>query len=54
MNHFHLNQTFEMDEWIYSRHRALKGTKPCIFSSHQLPNSARGGNHVLKLGPDRP
>jgi hypothetical protein len=40
-----------MDEWIYSRHRALKGTKPYIFS---FPNTTRGGNHVLKLGPDRP
>jgi hypothetical protein len=54
MNHFHLNQTLKMDEWIYSRHRVLKGTKPCISSSHRLPNTARGGNHVLKLGPDRP
>jgi hypothetical protein len=41
-----LNQTFEIDEWIYSRHRALKGTNPCIDSLHGLPNTALGGNHV--------
>jgi hypothetical protein len=50
MNHFHLNQTFEMDEWIYSRHRALKGTKPCICSSHRLPNTALGGKSLFKTG----
>jgi hypothetical protein len=31
MNHFHLDQTLEMDEWIYSRHRGLKGTDPADF-----------------------
>ena len=51
MIHFHLKQTFEMDEWIYSRHRALKGTDPCIVSLHRLRKFCPWRESVLKLGP---
>ncbi len=58
MNHFHLNQTLEMDVQIYSRHRGLKGTDPCRFPLHVRHKTSEVspvvGNYVLKLGPDWP
>jgi hypothetical protein len=52
--HFHLNQTLEMDEWIYSRHKDSKGIQPGKSSLHDFQILHVVENYVLKLGPDRP
>jgi hypothetical protein len=48
MNHFHLNQTFEIDEWIYSRHRGSKGTQPCKSSWHDFRILPVVGNYAVR------
>jgi hypothetical protein len=35
-------------------HKAQSLEGHACFPRARLPNTARGGNHVLKLGPDRP
>jgi hypothetical protein len=47
-----LNHASEMDEWIYSRRRGLKGTVPCKIPLDDFQRLPVVKTYVLKLGPD--